>query len=402
MADPKTLALLEVNAAAQKAYGYTREDFLALPLTEIIPENVIALMAAPADPQEGRPRFAGDWHHRRRDGTGIEVAIDAYTVDLGGRSAILVQAKDITGRVTYDRLLARLNENLQSFGPDPLENIDRLTALAGEVMEADSAVYNRQENGVLRVWGRWRALPDLDSAVASPGHISADVIAQGAQKPFVVRHLAHSAYATSDPNVPSYGLQTYVGQAVHVHGQSVGALCVVYKRDFEPKPDQARFLVIIATAVGAEEVRRELGESLRQREELYRRMYEASPVGILSVDGTGRIIRANGAFQRIIGYSEPELTRMTFNDFTHPDRPGDGQRSAWPTHRRYDTDRSRGEALHPQKRRCALGRRHGIRDSRRQSKASVNRFHRGRHYTTQADRRIASRARGAAEPVRAA
>lgn len=57
----------------------------------------------------------------------------------------------------------------------------------------------------------------------------------------------------------------------------------------------------------------------RRAEHLYRTIYEASPVGILSVDSGGRVIRANPAFQRVIGYTETELARMSFNDFTHPE-----------------------------------------------------------------------------------
>lgn len=60
-------------------------------------------------------------------------------------------------------------------------------------------------------------------------------------------------------------------------------------------------------------------EALRESEERFRRIFDESSVGIVIVGVDGRFVRANRAFREFIGFSEEELTRMTFSDITHPE-----------------------------------------------------------------------------------
>ncbi|MDD5462246.1 MAG: PAS domain S-box protein [Methylococcales bacterium] len=57
-------------------------------------------------------------------------------------------------------------------------------------------------------------------------------------------------------------------------------------------------------------------KSLRESEEAYRVMFEASSVGKMEADPvTGRFIRVNAAYCRLTGYSEAELLERTFQEF---------------------------------------------------------------------------------------
>lgn len=60
-------------------------------------------------------------------------------------------------------------------------------------------------------------------------------------------------------------------------------------------------------------------EALRHSEERFRGIFEQSPIGLTLIGPDYRMIRVNGAFCRMLGYSEQELTRMTPLDITHPD-----------------------------------------------------------------------------------
>ncbi len=64
--------------------------------------------------------------------------------------------------------------------------------------------------------------------------------------------------------------------------------------------------------------RKQMEEALREREELFRRMFDQSPLGAAIVAPDFRFIRPNAAFTAITGYSETELRSMTFADFSHP------------------------------------------------------------------------------------
>jgi len=60
-------------------------------------------------------------------------------------------------------------------------------------------------------------------------------------------------------------------------------------------------------------------EALRVSEARFRAIFEESGLGIVVGDTVGFIVQANRAFQEITGYSGPELARMKFTEFTHPD-----------------------------------------------------------------------------------
>ncbi len=94
--DLDTLGLLAVNEAAVRQYGYSREEFLAMTLEDIRPpEDVPALRELVAKSETGFRR-RGEWRHRRKDGTIIEVEITRNTLPFAGRRAALVMAQDIT------------------------------------------------------------------------------------------------------------------------------------------------------------------------------------------------------------------------------------------------------------------------------------------------------------------
>jgi PAS domain S-box-containing protein len=48
-------------------------------------------------------------------------------------------------------------------------------------------------------------------------------------------------------------------------------------------------------------------------------MFERTSAGIVIADGTGRFVRANPVFLRMLGYTEEELTEKSIGELTHPD-----------------------------------------------------------------------------------
>ena len=60
-------------------------------------------------------------------------------------------------------------------------------------------------------------------------------------------------------------------------------------------------------------------KALRDNEELYRSTFDLTPVGIAHLSAEGRWLRVNRKLCEIVGYTEPELLRLTFHDITHPD-----------------------------------------------------------------------------------
>ena len=96
--DRETLAFLAVNEVAMRHYGYSREEFLGMTLEDLrLPEDVPRLRRQAATSEEG-PVEAGEWRHRKRDGSIIDVEITRHTLTFAGRPAALAMALDVTKR----------------------------------------------------------------------------------------------------------------------------------------------------------------------------------------------------------------------------------------------------------------------------------------------------------------
>lgn len=59
--------------------------------------------------------------------------------------------------------------------------------------------------------------------------------------------------------------------------------------------------------------------ALRQSEQLYRSTFEMAGLGIAHISPDGWCLRVNRKLCEILGYSEPELLRLTLQDIIHPD-----------------------------------------------------------------------------------
>jgi len=60
-------------------------------------------------------------------------------------------------------------------------------------------------------------------------------------------------------------------------------------------------------------------EALRTSEEQFRSSFDHAAIGMAQVGMDGQWVKVNRAMSRLIGYTEDELRRLTFQDITHPD-----------------------------------------------------------------------------------
>ncbi len=227
---------------------------------------------------------------------------------------------EISEYKSVEQRLAKLNECLLSFGPNPDENINLLVALCGEQLGATCALYNRLKDGMLYSVGQWNTPPDFTSKDKPDGHICYDLIQSGQDEVRVIRNLPKTTYAQTDPNVMCYGLKTYVGIPVSFESALIGSLCVVYQEDYVPSEDDKKFLGIIASAIGVEEKRKEAEEVLqRQREEL-QIILNSVPASILYKDKENRFIRVNKTCAELLGRPKEEIEGKSCFEIFPPDQ----------------------------------------------------------------------------------
>lgn len=111
--DLETLAFLEVNDAAAARYGYTRDEFLRMRITDIRPEEDAARSLADAREPGPAIRHSGEWRHRLRDGRLIHVDLSSGALEFRGRRAALTVARDITGGKTAETEGRRFDDEIE-------------------------------------------------------------------------------------------------------------------------------------------------------------------------------------------------------------------------------------------------------------------------------------------------
>jgi len=325
--DIETGQVVDVNRKACEMYCYPKEEMVKLPIADICSgegeyttENSMKHVAAAG---RGEPQLF-DWLTKDKAGRFFWVEINLRRAVIGGKYRLLAIVRDISERKRTEDRLKRINETFLSFSTDISVNINRLTALCGELLTADCALYNRLEDGILQSCGQWNVPPGYKSADTAQGHICYDVIKSSSDDMVCIRNLQETDYARTDPNVKAYNLQTYLGHAVKFGGTYVGALCVVYQYDYTPTDEDRKIIGVISSALGIEEERKSAEDILKFAHFSIDRAGDS----ILWVGSDGRILYANDMARNSLGYSHEELVEKTIFDID-PKLAADGWREYW-------------------------------------------------------------------------
>ena len=135
--DQATFRFLNVNDAAVRHYGYSRETFLNMTLNQIWPADERDLHARALARLQDSYESNGQWRHLKADGTAIHVLTYGRRIAFDGHDAYLVSVVDITERRKAEARIAhmahhdgltelpnrlffqkRLNQALDTVGPN--------------------------------------------------------------------------------------------------------------------------------------------------------------------------------------------------------------------------------------------------------------------------------------------
>lgn len=113
--DLETLGFLDVNEAAVAAYGYSRDEFLRMTITQIRPPEEVARIRD--FPLSDAPAYLAvqNWRHLRKDGKIIEVDVFSYALSFEGRRARITVAIDVTQRNRAEQQL-RQSQKMEAVG----------------------------------------------------------------------------------------------------------------------------------------------------------------------------------------------------------------------------------------------------------------------------------------------
>lgn len=112
--DLETLRFLAVNQAAIEHYGYSRAEFLDMTICDIHPAAERSRLQAALPVACLQPSYTGQWRHRQRDGSLIEVLVTANSITYADRRARLVVLRDITQYQQAEAALRQSEERYRS------------------------------------------------------------------------------------------------------------------------------------------------------------------------------------------------------------------------------------------------------------------------------------------------
>jgi two-component system cell cycle sensor histidine kinase/response regulator CckA len=273
--DRKTFAFLEVNAAAVMAYGYSREEFLGMRITDIRPNTEVPrlLKVSRKARKEQMVACQGYWRHRRKNGEEFDVEVTTQGISFAGKDAALVVVQDATARRTAERQVAEHTAYLQALtenNPSAIIATDR----DRRVQMCNPAFERLFGYKLDEIRGR-----TLESLVAVPG--------REAETVGLIENIASEgsiciAAKRRRRNGSSIDVRI-TGVPLVVNGEARGCIGIYEDVSARSRAENARHLA----------------------EERYQRIFENAIEGFFESTPAGRFLTVNPAMARIAGFSSP-------------------------------------------------------------------------------------------------
>lgn len=281
IAENSTQRVIAVNDSALAQYGYTRKEFLRLPMHRLSAnDHFPRLLPRPeADPTHTEFFYAGTWQHLRKDGSVLEVDLRWFPLVLDGKNANLILARDITERKVSEERIR--------------EREDRLRFL---VQQMPATLWSTDTE--LRVTSSLGGGTSQLKEVSLPEYLS-------------------------DSQASSF--------AIAAHRRALHGESVTFEGNWEGRTYQVRIdplrnstgTITGCVGVSLDVTERKLSEeALRESKERYRRLVDLSPDAII-VHSEERIVYINQAGLKLLGAGTAEqILGRRILDFVHPDAIG--------------------------------------------------------------------------------
>jgi len=198
----------------------------------------------------------------------------------------------------FDIILNRLKHLTSDF----VGNLNLLTALAGEMLKADTVFYDHLIEGGVRIISSWNATPELENFSESVSQQSYYVVSNYPDDFCFLTDMQNSEYKVLFPEAIRANLQAYIGHKVYFENKCQGFISFLFNREYVLTTTDKRILELIAVLIGIEESRALASESSIASEVNYRQLYsmlrlicDNEPDMIWAKDNDKKYIFANQA-----------------------------------------------------------------------------------------------------------
>ena len=280
--------VVEANPAACKIYGYTYEEFIGLPPSVFIHPDKFPNFLEKALPSV---RAGGEWHARginlRKDGTSFPIDVHQSSFTYQGKLHMLVVGRDVTEQVQAEEQLREKESqyrNIFEAGTDGLVINDLEDGHLVEVNPAMCRMHGYTYEEFMMLHPMNFIHPDSHPLFAEY------INTVKAGKKFQARAIDIRKDGTPFP--------------VEVHGTTF---------DYKGKPHVLAVVRDVTEQVQAE-------EQVREKEEQYRSIFEATTDAMLIIDlEDSRVVEVNPAACQVYGYLYEEFIGLPPTAFIHPD-----------------------------------------------------------------------------------
>ena len=326
--DNATGAILEANTAAEALYGYTRDELLTLKNHDLSaePEDTRLVTTGTSIEPDQVIRIP-QRRHRRKDGTELPVEITGRFFVWRGRPVHVAAIRDISERRRAEEALRRdlevraaLNAisrivigdeiRVPEVAAAVLEHARRLTSSEHgfvseiDLVSGDSVCHTLTEMlaGACGVTGEDRRIAFPRSPNGTYAGLWSRVL--NTREAFFTNH-APSHPAVNGTPAGHVSLERYLAVPVVSGGELLGMIALANaERDYSP--DDLEVIGRLADYYGVAIQRARWEDALQESEERYRTLFEQAPTGIYRSTPDGRILAANPALVRMLGYDSFE------------------------------------------------------------------------------------------------
>lgn len=288
--DSETLRIVNVNDAAVKHYGYTKEEFANLTVLDIRPPSERTRFTshlADRKPQEKEDDYIGRWKHQKKDGSEIEVEITKGPLFISGKKYNLVVISDLSERVKHDKLLKESEERFRMLAENAIDIVYRYQVYPEPKYEYVSQSVYRQT-----------------------GYRPEDFY-EDPYLGFKIVHPDDQEFLQESQEVLQSGEEIFKLKETNTVLRWVkksGEVVWTETRNRPVADEQGRLIYIEGITRNITE-RVELEKELIQSRETYKSLLETIPAGILIFNGAS-IVYANPAAFQIFGFDSPEHQRV--------------------------------------------------------------------------------------------
>ncbi len=278
---------IDVNDAAVKVLGYSREELLSMGPSDIdasleVEQIRDLVRQMPADQIQ-----VFETTHTTKDGKKIPVEISSSIVTYKGKQAILSIARDITERKKAEEALKESEEKFRNLSEESPNMI--FIYKQGRIIYA-----NKQCEDVMGYTKEEFYAPTFNFFT---------LIAPESLKKLNSSYKRHMEGQEVAP---------YEYTLVTKAGKRISAVLTSKLIKYE---GESTILGIVADITE----RKQVEEALKESEERAKAIVANAPIGIATSGTDKHFLSANEAFREILGYTEDELRKLTFRDITHPE-----------------------------------------------------------------------------------